>query len=154
VELAIEHKRKIVLPEHPLIRLIYFSKNRFETGISFQRIEAEEIRIYDKEKTLCDAVYYRNKIGIDIVKEALRNYTREPGKNLQKRWISAFFHADNLGRTTRDLDFLGKEIGNDASGMEDVFKEICSMHHDDCLIFLTEQLEAISGDPADNQEIH
>jgi len=84
VELAIEHKRKIVLPEHPLIRLVYFSKERFETGISFQKIEAEEIRIYDKEKTLCDAVFYRNKIGIDIVKEALRNYTREPGRNLQK----------------------------------------------------------------------
>jgi len=50
---------------------------------------------------------------------------------------------DNLGRTTRDLDFLGKAIGNDASGMVDVFKEICSKYDDDCLIFLIEQLEAI-----------
>lgn len=89
VEIAIEHKRKIVLPEHPPIRLVYFSKERFETGISFQRIETEEIRVYEKEKTLCDVVYYRHKIGIDIVKEALRNYTSEPGKNLQKLLATA-----------------------------------------------------------------
>lgn len=50
---------------------------------------------------------------------------------------------NNLGRTTRDLDFLGKKIGNDASGVEDVFRDICSIHEDDCLIFLTEKLEAI-----------
>ena len=40
--------------------------------------------IYDKEKTLCDAVFYRNKIGIDIIKEALQNYARQPSVNIQK----------------------------------------------------------------------
>ncbi len=84
VEIAIEHKRKIVLPSHPPIHLVYFGKKRFEIGISFQKINDGKIRIYNKEKTLCDAVYYRHKIGIDIVKEALRNYIREPIKNLPK----------------------------------------------------------------------
>jgi predicted transcriptional regulator of viral defense system len=82
IDIAIEHKRKIVMPEYPRIRLLYFSKKRFEAGIVIQKIEDQEIRIYNREKTLCDVVFYRHKIGIDIVKEALQNYTREPGKNL------------------------------------------------------------------------
>jgi predicted nucleotidyltransferase component of viral defense system len=48
----------------------------------------------------------------------------------------------NLGRTTRDLDFLGMEIGNDVTGMVEVFTEICSLSSDDHLIFLTDQLDA------------
>jgi predicted nucleotidyltransferase component of viral defense system len=65
---------------------------------------------------------------------------------------------ENLGRTTRDLDFLGMEIGNDVAGMKDVFTEICSKPSDECLVFLTEQLDAseikednaFSGNPDDN----
>jgi predicted transcriptional regulator of viral defense system len=84
IYIAIEHKRKIVLPEYPPIRLIYFTDKRFKTGIFIHKIDSQEIRLYNKEKTLCDAVFYRHKIGIDIVKEALQNYTREQGKNIKK----------------------------------------------------------------------
>ncbi len=83
-DIAIEHRRKIVLPDYPPIRLLYFTQKRFEIGRVIKTIEDQEILIYEKEKTLCDAVYYRNKIGIDIVKEVLQNYIRQPGKNIQK----------------------------------------------------------------------
>jgi hypothetical protein len=31
------------------------------------------MKIYDLEKTICDVIHYRNKLGIDIVKEVLDN---------------------------------------------------------------------------------
>jgi predicted transcriptional regulator of viral defense system len=83
-DIAIAHKRKIVIPEYPPIHLVYFTKNRFETGISARTVEGRIIQVYDREKTLCDAVFYRHKIGIDIVKESLQNYIRAPGKNIQR----------------------------------------------------------------------
>jgi predicted transcriptional regulator of viral defense system len=67
-EIAIDNKRKIVLPETPPIHLYYFSK----------------IKIYDKEKTICDLIFYRNKIGKDIMREVLSNYTRMKNKNISK----------------------------------------------------------------------
>jgi hypothetical protein len=46
----------------------------------------------------------------------------------------------NLGRTTRDLDFLGINIANDVAGMMIVFSEICSVPCDDSLVFLTDNM--------------
>ena len=76
--------RKPVLPSYPPIKIIFLSKERFETGIIEVEIEGHKIKIYDLEKTICDAVIYRNKIGVDIVKEAMERYILKPQKNLQR----------------------------------------------------------------------
>ena len=36
------------------------------------------------KKTICDCIRYRNKIGIDIVKEALNEYVKKKEKNINK----------------------------------------------------------------------
>ena len=40
--------------------------------------------ITDIERSVCDSVKYRNKIGIDVMNEIIDNYLRLPGKNLTK----------------------------------------------------------------------
>ena len=42
-EIAVKNKRKIVLPENPPIHLYYFTKTRYETGISITKIDDIEI---------------------------------------------------------------------------------------------------------------
>lgn len=76
--------RKPILPTYPPIRIVYFSKQRYDTGISEIKIEGHNIKIYDLEKTVCDAVIYRNKIGVDIIKEVMERYILNPQKNLQR----------------------------------------------------------------------
>ena len=83
-EIAIRNKRKIILPENPPIHLYYFSKTRYEEGISIQEINGKKFKIYDKEKTICDLIFYRNKIGKDIVQEVLSNYVKSRDKNISK----------------------------------------------------------------------
>lgn len=73
-EVAIERDKKIVIPEYPPIKLVYFSKNTFETGIETKYIGGHPFRVYDLEKTVIDCLRYRGKIGKDIVKETLENY--------------------------------------------------------------------------------
>jgi hypothetical protein len=46
----------------------------------------------------------------------------------------------NLGRTTRDLDFLGINIANNVAEMKIIFSEICSVPCDDSLVFLTDKM--------------
>lgn len=83
-EVAMERDRKIVIPDYPPIKLVYFSKDQFVTGISEVDIDGYMIKIYDVEKTVCDCIRYRNKIGIDIVKETLNEYIKKSDKDFNK----------------------------------------------------------------------
>jgi len=84
-EIAIERDRKVAIPEYPPIKLVYFSQKQLKTGISNVEIEGHHlIKIYDIEKTICDCVRYRNKIGIDIVKEGINEYIKRKDRNFNK----------------------------------------------------------------------
>ncbi len=75
---AVEHKYKVVLPEVPAIQLHYLSQRYHQMGVTIVPAQDAEIRIYDREKTLCDCLRFRNQIGIDVCLEALKNYLRLP----------------------------------------------------------------------------
>ena len=82
--IAIEKKRKVTLPAYPPISLYYWSLTTFELGVVQQEIDGYKVKIYDLEKSVCDAVKFRNKIGIDISSEILKNYLKRPDKNLTR----------------------------------------------------------------------
>lgn len=82
--IAIEKKRKVTLPAYPPISLYYWSQTTFELGVVLQEIDGYKVKIYDLEKSVCDAVKFRNKIGIDISSEILKNYLKRPDKNLTR----------------------------------------------------------------------
>ena len=64
---------------------MYYWDNKFyETGVMKTTFNKEEITIYDIEKSVCDAIRYRNKVGTDITSEVLRNYLKETDRNLDK----------------------------------------------------------------------
>ena len=79
---AIEAKRKIVLPEELHINLYYWKKENLEFGIELKEISGFQVRITDLERSVCDAVKYRNKVGLDVCAEVIRNYARLKGRNL------------------------------------------------------------------------
>ncbi|MGI6131149.1 MAG: type IV toxin-antitoxin system AbiEi family antitoxin domain-containing protein [Bacillota bacterium] len=58
-----------------------------------------EIRIYDKEKALCDCLRFRNQIGIDICLEALKNYLRSPEASMDK--LLRYANQCRVGESTR-----------------------------------------------------
>lgn len=68
--------RKPVLPDYPPIRIFTFDKKTFEMGIEtvVQEQNKVEMQVYDRERTICDIVKYRNKLDAEIVKESLSNY--------------------------------------------------------------------------------
>ena len=94
VDIAIERNMKIsTMPEWPSINVWYFPEKRYNTGIVRIADAAGEYRIYDKEKTVIDILYYRNKVGIEETKEVLRNYLARPDRDL----IRLRRYADTLG---------------------------------------------------------
>ena len=84
IHVAIPAKNKVLLPDYPPIKLYYWDKRFYETGIIQTTYNEEQITIYDIEKSVCDAIRYRNKVGTDITSEVLRNYLKRKDRNLDK----------------------------------------------------------------------
>jgi len=82
--LAVEKSRKISLPNHPKFILTYLKKEYYEMGIETTTIEGFRVKIYDIEKCVCDAVKYRNKVGIELTSEVLKNYLALKTRNIDK----------------------------------------------------------------------
>ncbi len=78
--------------EYPPIQVYYFSHKYYETGINEIDTKSGFIKIYDREKTICDLFRYRNKIGYDIFIESLKNYIKLRKRNLNK----LFEYAETL----------------------------------------------------------
>ena len=92
IHVAIPAKNKVLLPDYPPIKLYYWDKRFYETGIIQTTYNEDQITIYDIEKSVCDAIRYRNKVGIDITSEILRNYLKRKDRNLD----ILMKYADNM----------------------------------------------------------
>ena len=76
VWIAIDPKaRRPQLADLP-IRVVRFSGAALTAGVESREIEGVTVRLYGPAKTVADCFKYRNKIGLDIAIEALRDYRR------------------------------------------------------------------------------
>jgi predicted transcriptional regulator of viral defense system len=82
--IAIGYKAKIVKPDYPPTFFYYWKESSHELGITSIIEEGHEIKIYDLEKSVCDAVRFRNKVGMDTTIEILQNYVKRQDKDLDK----------------------------------------------------------------------
>lgn len=70
--------------EYPPVEFYYFSTKQFEAGIDIIKINGHKIRIYCPEKTICDCIRYRKKLGFDVAKEGLSEYIKRKDRDLEK----------------------------------------------------------------------
>ncbi|NGX37355.1 MAG: hypothetical protein K1000chlam2_00509 [Chlamydiae bacterium] len=69
---------------YPPMRFFWYTKKLLTAGIEEHTIDGCTFKIFDIEKTLVDCVKFRNKIGMDVVLEALRMYWRSGKTDLDK----------------------------------------------------------------------
>lgn len=105
VQMAIPRKKKVTLPPYPPIQLFYWSDVHYQLGNQHVMVEHYNLKIYDIEKTVCDIIKYRMKIGLDTCKEIVRNYLQRDNRNLSK--ISEYAQKMNLtGVVTNMIQIL------------------------------------------------
>mgnify|MGYP006916131093 FL=1 len=81
---AVEKHRKVVVPEFPPITLCYWEQKYYEMGVVEDVVSGHRVRIYDVEKSVCDAVKFRNKIGLDVAAEVLKAYLARKDRNIAR----------------------------------------------------------------------
>jgi len=77
VWIALSEKARRPRLDHPRLRVARFSGGALFEGIEQHRVEGVVIRVYSAAKTVADCFKYRNKIGIDVAVEALRDFSRK-----------------------------------------------------------------------------
>ncbi len=72
--------------DYPPLRVIRMSGQAFADGIEIHTIEGTEVRIFSPAKTVVDCFKFRNKIGLDVALEALRDFRRDHRNEMDKLW--------------------------------------------------------------------
>ena len=85
VDVALPRKAKIsTLPDWPPMKIHYYTDDRYNLGVLTVREDKNEFLIYDVEKTVVDIVFYREKVGIEEIREILINYFNRKDRNLNR----------------------------------------------------------------------
>jgi len=82
--IAIDAKRKVTIPEFPPINLYYWKKEYLNIGVTGMEICGYRVKITDVERSVCDAVKYRNKIGLDVCSEIINEYLKRKDRNISR----------------------------------------------------------------------
>ncbi len=71
---------------YPPLRIARFSKASLSAGIEEHQIEGVAIHVYSPAKTIADCFKYRNKIGLDVAIEALKECWRSQSCTMDELW--------------------------------------------------------------------
>lgn len=74
ISVAIPQNGKASKMVYPPLQFYKFSEDSFMAGIEEHQIDGVRVKVYSPEKTLADCFKFRNKIGMDVVLEALKFY--------------------------------------------------------------------------------
>ncbi len=70
------HANKI---KYPPVRFYRFAPQAWETGIEEHKVKGHKIKVYSLAKTIADCFKFRNKIGMDVARDALKTAVTEKG---------------------------------------------------------------------------
>jgi predicted transcriptional regulator of viral defense system len=87
--MAIDRRAALPRVKQPKLRTLRFSGKALSSGVQEQTIEGVRVRIYGPAKTVADCFKYRNKIGLDVAMEALREALRERKCTMDELWCYA-----------------------------------------------------------------
>jgi predicted transcriptional regulator of viral defense system len=86
VWLAIPNKARAPRLDYPPLRIVRFSERALIEGIEEHRIDGVPVRITNLARTVADCFKYRNKIGLDVALEALRESWKARRVTMDALW--------------------------------------------------------------------
>ena len=85
IDMKSRHPQISTLP----VKVLRFSKSALTDGIEEHSIEGIQVKVYNIAKTVADCFKYRNKIGLEVALEALRECRRERKCSNDELWSYA-----------------------------------------------------------------
>ena len=84
--MAVDRRARKPKVDFPPLRIFRFSGQAMDLGVEEKVVEGVPVRIYNPAKTVADCFKYRNKIGLDVALEALKECLRERKCTSDELW--------------------------------------------------------------------
>lgn len=85
VWIAVDAKAYVPKTNLP-VRFVHFSGLAMTEGVVVHKVEGVKVKVYCPAKTVADCFKYRNKIGLDVALEALRESQRAGVCSIDELW--------------------------------------------------------------------
>ncbi len=70
--------------EYPHIDVFYMEPHYLDIGIEFIHVEEVDIRIFNRDRTICDVLRYENKLEREVFSKAIQRYVKDPQRNIRR----------------------------------------------------------------------
>lgn len=68
--------------DYPFVKPHYIEPSWLEVGLTSGTMDGHKVRIYDKDRVICDCLRYRNKMDKEIFNKAVQRYIADPEKSI------------------------------------------------------------------------
>jgi len=86
VWIAIGNKEHAPRLDYPPLRIVRFAPTALADGVETRKVEGTPVRVTSVAKTVADCFKFRNKIGLDVALEALREARRAKKASADELW--------------------------------------------------------------------
>lgn len=69
---------------YPFIKVYFVKREYLKTGVESGDIDGISLKIFNKERTICDVIRYANKLDKELVNKAIQAYLKDPEKNISR----------------------------------------------------------------------
>ena len=70
--------------DYPPIKPYFIISKYIKLGVEEINIDKAKVKIFDKERTICDIIRYSNKLDREIVNKAIQSYISDNSKDISK----------------------------------------------------------------------
>lgn len=67
--------------DYPLVKPHFIEPSHFVIGITHTLMDGTNIKIYDRDRTICDCLLHRNKMDAEVFNSAVRSYLSDSNRN-------------------------------------------------------------------------
>lgn len=87
--------------DYPFVKPYYVEKSLLDLGVTEGMMDGHIVKIYDKERIICDCLRYRNKMDREIFNKAIQNYIQDTAKNIPR--LMEYAYSLRITKAAKDL---------------------------------------------------
>lgn len=69
---------------YPSVKPHFVKQEKYPIGITDGEIAGIRIKVYNRERTICDCLLHKNKMDSEVFNDAIKNYLKDPKKNVAR----------------------------------------------------------------------
>lgn len=70
--------------DYPSVKPHYIPEEQMTLGVEMVNIEDTELKIFNRERVICDCLRQENKMDVEIFNKAIQAYIKDPKKNVPR----------------------------------------------------------------------